>query len=87
MIEKIAMINESSLRKGNPIFSVSTLEYLDLGWDTMVQHFLQIMIHIFKNHVDISPINVIICVCFSRVHRIINYMEVKSIKQEKYEAH
>ena len=44
----------------------STLEYLDLGWGTMVQYFLQIMVHVFKHHVDISPIDVIICT----VHRI-----------------
>jgi hypothetical protein len=44
----------------------STLEYLDLGWGTMVQYFLQIMVHVFKHHVDVSPIDVIICT----VHRI-----------------
>jgi hypothetical protein len=43
-----------------------TLQYLDLGWGTMVQYFLQIMVHVFKHHVDISPIDVIICI----VHRI-----------------
>jgi hypothetical protein len=52
----------------NYIFPVGTFEYLNLGWGTMVQYFLQIMVHVFKNHVDISSIHlIIICICLTQL--------------------
>jgi hypothetical protein len=50
---------------GTHISSISIIEYLDLRWYAMVQDFLHIMVHVFKDHVYISPVHVIICICLT----------------------
>jgi hypothetical protein len=59
--DRMSLVQEA----GTHISSVSILEYLDLRWYAMVQDFLHIMIHVFKDHVYISPVHVIICICVS----------------------